>query len=178
MSRATFVALLALALGAGCTSAASGGGAVKEHKAQTDVTAEDYVSPALPTGRVVLHDAYGAPHVVEVEIVATHDLRTRGLMWRRHLAPGKGMLFVFGEDEVHSFWMKNTLIPLDMFFIELGGTVVHVVENASPRTLDPRGGDKPSRFVLEVPGGWAGQQGIRSGSMAELHLPPDLAVEL
>lgn len=143
-----------------------------------DPTAEDYVSPELPRGRVVVKDAFGTPHPVDVEIATTHDSRTRGLMWRKELPAGKGMLFVFGEDEAHSFWMRNTLIPLDMLFIAADGKVVGLVQNAEPKTLTGRGPtDRFSRYVLEVPGGWTAKLGIQTGSTVEFHLPPDLDVE-
>ncbi|MBK7861694.1 MAG: DUF192 domain-containing protein [Archangiaceae bacterium] len=70
---------------------------------QTDITAEDTRMPALPAGRVTLVDAFGGKHVVAVEIAATADSRTRGLMWRRALADGKGMLFIFKEQQPLNF---------------------------------------------------------------------------
>ncbi|WP_430384384.1 DUF192 domain-containing protein [Archangium violaceum] len=134
----------------------------------TDVSAEDYVGPTLPRARVLLKDAYGGVHRVDVEVAATSDTRTRGLMWRKELAAGKGMLFVFPRDEVQSFWMRNTLIPLDMLFINAAGRIVGIIENAEPRTLTPRTVGVPGRYVLEVPGGWCQKVGITRGSSVEL----------
>jgi uncharacterized membrane protein (UPF0127 family) len=89
-------------------------------------------------------------------------------MYRTSLAEGHGMLFVFDEDASHSFWMKNTLIPLDMLFIARDGTVVGIHPNATPlSTADIRVGT-PSRYVLEVPGGWAARHGVAAGARVEL----------
>lgn len=168
MKRAALLVLLALCACPG-QSAADG-----PKPPVRDVTAEDYQAPALPRGHVVLDSAYGGKAAVEVEIAATPDETQRGLMWRRELAPGHGMLFVFEGEEDHSFWMKNTLIPLDLIFIRAGLTVAGVVENAEPRTLTGRSVGRPSRFVLEVPGGWAAKAGVREGTKVSLDLPQGL----
>ena len=83
-------------------------------------------------------------------------------MHRTSLADDAGMLFVFPETDEHSFWMKNTLIPLDMIFIDEDRVVVGVVAGAEPLTLEPRSAGV-SRFVLEVNGGWAARHGVAVG---------------
>jgi len=133
-----------------------------------DPTSEEYVAPELPKGRVLLMDAYGAMHAVEVEIATTRAARNRGLMWRRDLALGKGMLFVFPQQEEHGFWMRNTLIPLDLLFIDDGEKIVGIIPQATPRSLTNRSLGRPSRFVLEVPGGWSEKQGIIPGSKVQI----------
>lgn len=132
----------------------------------TDPSAEDYVLPPLPHAKVTLNDVYGGQHVVDVEVAATDVSRERGLMWRKELAPGKGMLFIFTESRVNNFWMRNTLIPLDMLFISESGEVVGIVRNAEPRTLSGRSVNRPSKYVLEVPGGWTEKVGIEPGAKA------------
>ncbi|MBK7863650.1 MAG: DUF192 domain-containing protein [Archangiaceae bacterium] len=144
---------------------------------QTDITAEDYVMPALPAGRVTLVDAFGGKHVVAVEIAATRDSRTRGLMWRRALADGKGMLFIFKEQQPLNFWMKNTLIPLDMIFIDKDLKIVGAVEGAEPKTLSSRGVPGTSMFVLEVPSGWFSKQGLKTGGAVSIEGAGDVKVE-
>lgn len=129
----------------------------------TDITAQDYVMPALPLARVTLSDAYGGKHAVKAEVAATRDARTRGLMWRTALAEGDGMLFLFPLEDLLSFWMKNTLIPLDMVFIDSSWTIVGIVERAAPRTLDSRGPGVPAQYVLEVPAGWSAKIGLKPG---------------
>jgi uncharacterized membrane protein (UPF0127 family) len=135
--------------------------------ARPDVTSEDYVMPPLPHAFVRLHDAYGGVHRVDVEVAATPDSRERGLMWRKSLPAGTGMLFVFPGDAVQSFWMKNTLIPLDMLFINSGAKLVGIIENAEPRTLTGRSVGVPSQYVLEVPGGWTQTVGVTTASTVE-----------
>lgn len=135
----------------------------------TDITAQDYVMPALPHARVTLKDAFGGKHAVDAEVAATRDSRTRGLMWRTSLTDGQGMLFIFHGEQRLSFWMKNTLIPLDMIFLAKDLSIVGIVENAEPRTLSARGpGSTPSQYVLEVPGGWSAKVGLRAGLKVEL----------
>ena len=137
-------------------------------RSKTDITAEDYVGPTLPKARVLLKDAFGGVHRVEVEVAATPETRTRGLMWRRELPSGQGMLFVFPEEEVQSFWMKNTLIPLDMLFIDSTGLILGIIERAEPHSLSGRSVGLPGRYVLEVAGGWCQSKGIKRGGTAQL----------
>jgi uncharacterized membrane protein (UPF0127 family) len=83
-------------------------------------------------------------------------------MFRERLGDGDGMLFVFGAEDEHAFWMKNTLIPLDMIFVDSQRRVAGVVANATPGSLEPRSAGR-SRWVLEVPGGWAAARGVARG---------------
>src|SRR5574341_604678 len=112
--------------------------------------------------RVVVETRRGGRHSVTVEVARSDAERARGLMFRASLADDAGMLFVFDETAEHPFWMKNTLIPLDMIFIGDEGRVVGVVSRATPGSLEPRSGGS-SRFVLEVVGGWAEAHGVAAG---------------
>jgi uncharacterized membrane protein (UPF0127 family) len=118
--------------------------------------------PARPAARVVLTTSTGA-HAVAVEVARSDEARARGLMYRTRLDPDAGMLFVFEESDDHSFWMKNTFIPLDLIFVDEQGRVVGVVERAEPHTTVSRTVGKPSRFVLEVNGGWAEAHAVKAG---------------
>jgi uncharacterized protein len=112
---------------------------------------------------VVLLTRAGEEHV-KVEIARTDPERSRGLMYRQKLEPGRGMIFLFDHPERLKFWMKNTYIPLDMIFIGADKQVVYVEENAEPLTTVSRGSDEAdSQFVLEVPGGWARAHGVERG---------------
>lgn len=83
-------------------------------------------------------------------------------MFRVRLAEDQGMIFLFDEEAEHAFWMKNTLIPLDLIFVDGASRVVGVVERATPGSLEPRSAGR-SRAVLEVRGGWAAERGVRPG---------------
>lgn len=143
----------------------------------TDVTAEDYVMPPLPRGHVRLEDAFGGAHRVEVEIAATADSRQRGMMWRTALPEGKGMLFLFPHEQVQGFWMRNTLISLDMIFITSDLRVAGIVSRAVPRSFESRSVGAPSQYVLEVPGGWTEKVGIRKGSAVRFEGVAGLDIE-
>lgn len=122
--------------------------------------------PARP--RVVIDSPSGRRTQVEVELARTPQERERGLMFRERLAPGSGMLFLFEDTSDHVFWMKDTLIPLDMIFVDEAGAVVGVVERAEPLSLSPRSIGAPSRYVLEVAGGFAAEHGVRAGDRVRL----------
>ena len=158
------LAVLLVAVGAGASPSAHRSTAV-------DPTVESWDGPLPDRGALVVRDAFGGAHRLTVEIADTSPLRTRGLMWRSELPEGTGMLFIFPAEVVQSFWMRNTLIPLDMVFIDKHMRVVGVVQWAEPQTLTSRTVGKPSQYVLEVPGGWASKHGVRAGSTVELEGP-------
>ena len=108
------------------------------------------------------------PVPVTVEIVADDASRTRGLMYRERLDDGHGMLFVFDDETDRSFWMKNTLIPLDIIFIGGDRTIVGVRANTTPLSLARVSVGRPSKWVLEVAGGYAARAGIATGNRVEL----------
>lgn len=102
-------------------------------------------------------------HVFDVELAATPDERSKGLMFRRELPPGQGMLFDFSGEGHVSMWMKNTYISLDMIFIRADGRIARIAENTEPlsETTIPSG--VPVKAVLEVPAGTARRLGIALG---------------
>ena len=116
--------------------------------------------------RLFLESPAGKSSAVRVEVARTPSELERGLMFRRELGPDDGMLFVFPETADHTFWMKDTFLPLDMIFIDAGGTVIGIVERAEPMTTTPRRVDAPSRYVLEVNGGWSSAHGVAPGDRA------------
>ena len=129
-------------------------------------------APAQAAPRVIIETAAGARHTVAVELARTDAERERGLMGRRELGEDAGMLFLFEASEVRAFWMKNTLLPLDMLFIDVGGRVAGLVREAEPLTLSPRSPGVPSRFVLEVRGGWAKRHGVEAGDKVRFENVP------
>jgi uncharacterized membrane protein (UPF0127 family) len=102
-------------------------------------------------------------HSFAVEVVTTPEQQAKGLMFRRELPEGQGMLFDFHREQPTSFWMKNTYIPLDMIFIRGDGRILRVAQNTVPlsEALVPSGG--PVRAVLEVIAGTAKKMGIEPG---------------
>ena len=114
-------------------------------------------------GRVDLRGDWGQARF-SVEVADTLQERSMGLMHRESMARSAGMLFVYQRPQAVSFWMRNTLIPLDMIFMDATGTVRRVHENAIP--LDETGipGGPDIQYVLEINGGLAGRMGIDEGS--------------
>ena len=115
--------------------------------------------------RVLIQSPSGRESAVRVELARTPAEQERGLMWRRELSADQGMLFVFKESSEHAFWMKNTLIPLDMIFIGEDLRVLGVVANALPLTTEARTIGVPSRYVLEVNGGYCADHGVAAGDL-------------
>jgi uncharacterized protein len=104
---------------------------------------------------------------IEVEIAANDETREQGLMYRDRLSPGHGMLFLFARAGIYPFWMKNTIIPLDMIWIDESLRVVHVERNVPPCKADPCPSYDPkaeARYVLELAGGEATPQRIDTGT--------------
>lgn len=102
-------------------------------------------------------------HVFSIEMARTDEERQKGLMFRKELPEGRGMLFDFKPDQEVAMWMRNTYIPLDMLFINADGTIRRIAENTEPlseRTISSGG---PVRGVLEVIGGTAKKLGIAPG---------------
>jgi uncharacterized membrane protein (UPF0127 family) len=120
----------------------------------------------------VVFETASGPVKVTLEVVSTPALIQRGLMHRRHLPPDRGMLFVFASERVRSFWMKNTLIPLDMLFVKEDMTIAGIERDTVPLSLDSRSVGIPTRYVIEVNGGWTAKHGVEAGSHITLeHLP-------
>jgi uncharacterized membrane protein (UPF0127 family) len=129
-------------------------------------------APAVAGPKVTLSSAKGDVSV-NVEVVATEPKIEKGLMFRQHLPLDAGMLFMMGFEKDWNFWMRNTLIPLDMIFIAKDMTIAGVVENAEPLTEEPlRHVGKPSLYVLEVNGGWTKQHGVAAGAKVRFENMP------
>jgi uncharacterized protein len=122
------------------------------------------VAPAHAGGQSTLEIASkNGVHSFAVELATNDDERSRGLMFRKELPEGRGMLFDFERDQPVAFWMHNTYISLDMIFIRGDGSILRIAENAEPLSdrLIPSGG--PVRAVLEVIGGTVRKFGIAPG---------------
>jgi uncharacterized membrane protein (UPF0127 family) len=104
--------------------------------------------------------AAGKAHVFNVEVARSDEEQDRGLMFRTSLPEGGGMIFPFKKPRIGSFWMKNTLIPLDMFFIRADGSIDRIAENTIPESLEPVVSGGEVSAVLELAGGTAAKLGI------------------
>jgi uncharacterized protein len=113
--------------------------------------------------RVTIHTRGGKDVSFTVEVADTPSKREMGFQYRRELAADRGMIFVFGREEEHTFWMKNTPIPLDMIFIGRDRRIVGIAEQATPFSLAPRTVSVPGQFVLEINGGLCKRYGISTG---------------
>jgi uncharacterized protein len=112
-------------------------------------------------------DSQGEIARFTVEIADTPETWEHGLMERTSLAPNAGMLFIFPDVAPRTFWMMNTLIPLDMLFIDANHRIINIQENAppcaAPRRCPTYHSSAPAKYVLEIPGGRARALGMRAG---------------
>ncbi len=122
-------------------------------------------------GPVVVLQTQKGPNEIAVNIADTPAERTKGLMFVKYLPQGQGMFFVFDSQENLQFWMKNTLIPLDMVFFDDGYNVVHIAKNVQPCKADPCAvypSEKPAKYVLEYFAGSSDKIGLKDGDKAQL----------
>ena len=116
----------------------------------------------FPTSELTIISASGL-HRFKVELAKTPAQMTQGLMFRTSLAPDDGMLFEYQQPTAATMWMRNTLIPLDMLFVDAQGRIVNIHERAVPQSLDVIAAAEPVRAVIELNGGTAARLGIEPG---------------
>jgi uncharacterized protein len=119
--------------------------------------------PELPKEKLVIVGHGGAEHVFSVEMATTEEQQTVGEMFRKSVPPDGGMLFDWGFPRSSQMWMRNTLVSLDMVFINADGTIRSIAEDTTPRSLaviDSRG---PVRATLEIAAGTTARLDIRVG---------------
>jgi uncharacterized membrane protein (UPF0127 family) len=147
------VSIALLTLFSGCGAASQPGNVQGSHiSTQTGLTTVQLQIEG-PSGK----------HSFRVEIARTEDQQAKGLMFVESLRPDEGMIFVFPTLRPASFWMKNTLIPLDMIFVRDDCSIARIAVNTVPESLDPVGTEEPVRAVLEIAGGRAVELGISEG---------------
>jgi uncharacterized membrane protein (UPF0127 family) len=127
-------------------------------------------SPKPPKAAEVPHPSVSLPSgaVYTVEVARTPEEQAQGLMFRESLPERSGMIFLFSDREAHRFWMKNTMIPLDMVWMDEGGKVLFISAQTPPCKTDPcpsYGPDSPAAMVLEIAGGKAEKEKIAVGSV-------------
>ena len=137
-----------------------------------DITAERFLAAGVAAGALVANVAFAQMptmelsagiHLIRAEVAHTFETRAQGLMFRRSLGPNEGMFFVFPQAEIHCMWMKNTLIPLSVAFIDEKGRIVSISE-MQPQTETPHCAVDRAQFALEMSAGWFAAKGIKAGA--------------
>ncbi|AEF81714.1 DUF192 domain-containing protein [Leadbettera azotonutricia] len=109
----------------------------------------------------------GGQVAMTIEIARSDEERSRGLMFRKELKDGEGMLFIFERDQVLSFWMKDTLIPLSIAFVSADGRIIEI-RDMEPRNLNAVRSSRSARYALEAPQGWFARAGLAPGDKLKL----------
>jgi uncharacterized membrane protein (UPF0127 family) len=123
---------------------------------------------AFKTGQVKV-----GKHPLKVELAVSDEERSRGLMFRKALGKDDGMLFVFDELGYHSMWMKDTLIPLSVAFLDGEGTIINIID-MEPQTLDTHSAAGPARYAIETNKGWFVEKKLKAGDkVTGLPKPPE-----
>ena len=112
----------------------------------------------LPTVQLVT-----GMHAIRAEVANSMETRMQGLMYRKEMPQGAGMVFVFEENAAHCMWMKNTLIPLSVAFIDQAGTIINIAD-MQPHSEQSHCASRPARYALEMNKGWFAERGIKPGA--------------
>lgn len=107
----------------------------------------------------------GSSVTLNVEMAVSDQAEEMGLMFRTSMPKNAGMMFFFDKEDIRAFWMKNTLIPLDMIFIRKDGTIVNIHQKAVPYDETPIHSQAPANAVLEINGGRAAELGLKAGDV-------------
>jgi hypothetical protein len=150
MARSFILAAMALALAGGCQTEA--GNAAGETIGRHAESGLEIIPLEIREG--------GKVHRFKVEVARSEDEQAKGLMYRQNLGPDEGMLFPFSPPRPASFWMKNTLIPLDLLFVRGDGSIARIADNAVPMSLEQIAVGEPVVAVLELAGGRAAELGL------------------
>jgi uncharacterized protein len=124
-------------------------------------------SKKLPVQEITIEKNGQVITVIKAEIAKTQEERSKGLMYRKNLQDGYGMLFVFDRDEVLSFWMKNTLIPLSIAFIAYDGKIIDIKE-MYPHDTNSVKSSRSARYALEAPAGWFSRVSVNVGDTVKI----------
>ena len=144
MTRILLLAVIALTSVASCRA-----------PAETDVPAVASLDNAFDRGSLLIESDDGVQHEIDVYLATESDQHRRGLMFVREMPDNVGMLFVYKSSDMHSMWMKNTYIPLDIIFARADGSVSSVIHDTQPLSLTSQGSIEPVKYVLELNAGTA-----------------------
>lgn len=122
-----------------------------------------FVNAAWAQGAMPVMELSAGFHRIEAEVAASDRDRQVGLMNRREMPPQRGMLFVFDQENTHCMWMRNTLLPLSVAFVDAKGVIINI-ETMKPQTEDNHCAKAPARYALEMNAGWFAQRGIKPGT--------------
>jgi len=126
------------------------------------VSAGEKAQPKLETKIIYITNREGKEIPLRAEMAKTNDERQKGLMFRKKLAGGEAMLFIFERDQILSFWMKNTILPLSIAFISHDKNIIDIYDMEA-QSLQSIRSSRSARYALEVPQGWFEQTGITEG---------------
>jgi len=124
-------------------------------------------SKKLPVQEISIEKDGQVITVIKAEIAKTQEERSTGLMNRKSLQDGEGMLFVFDRDDILSFWMKNTLIPLSIAFIAYDGKIIDI-KDMYPHDTNSVKSSRSARYALEAPQGWFSRVNINAGDTVKI----------
>ena len=119
--------------------------------------------PAAAHAELPVIELGAGMHVIRAEVADDMATRTQGLMFRKTMAQNSGMVFVFDAETQHCMWMKNTLIPLSVAFIDRAGAIVSI-HDMQPESEQTHCAAAPARYALEMNKGWFAQRGIKPGA--------------
>lgn len=148
---------LILVAGLGCTESGS-------EDAASSASQDTTLIPFDKEGRLAFLQNRDTVAVLDIEVTDSDSARERGMMQRDGFpSDTSGMLFPFPKEEERTFWMANTPVPLDLFFINADSQVVHIAKYAQPNSADPISSGDPAQYVLETPAGFADSYGVVEG---------------
>ena len=127
------------------------------------------MSHKLDTAVLTIARAGSTPVEITVEMARTDEEKAQGLMYRKKLPDGQGMIFIYDRDQQMSFWMKNTLIPLSIAFIAADGRIVEI-RDMQPHDLSAVKSSRSVRYALETPQGWFDRAGVKPGDVINLQI--------
>lgn len=122
-------------------------------------------NPVRARTPLTIEMASGQEVYLDVELALTGRHRSLGLMFRRELSDDKGMLFIFPDMGMRSFWMRNCYISLDIIYLDEDGSIINIIANAPPQSDTPRRSTAPAKAVLEIRGGLSSELGLKSGDI-------------
>lgn len=138
-------------------------GASSSTQPQAQNIADTYEPPFTLEGHGAFMNGSDTVATYRIELAESEREVQQGMMWRKHMDPDMGMLFLMPEERMQSFWMKNTYVGLDIIYISAAGQVVSIQANAQPFNETPLPSEGPAQLVLELPAGTCAQVGITPG---------------